>query len=89
MMAAFKALERPGEGVALLKHYLENYASIDLLNIVYQATLEHEGMEVANQTGARGIAPPPHLARLRKIAGSLTVRSAGGKAPGRADFSRT
>ncbi len=47
MLASFKALGRTAEGLALLKHYLEKYASIDMLNVVYQATLENEGIATA------------------------------------------
>ncbi|MBT9611867.1 MAG: lipopolysaccharide assembly protein LapB [Burkholderiales bacterium] len=47
MLASFKALDRTAEGLTLLKHYLEKYASIDMLNVVYQATLENEGIAKA------------------------------------------
>ncbi|MBI5751264.1 MAG: lipopolysaccharide assembly protein LapB [Hydrogenophilales bacterium] len=47
MLASFKALGRTAEGLALLKHYLEKYASIDMLNVVYQASLENEGIATA------------------------------------------
>ena len=47
MLASFKALGRTAEGLALLKHYLEKYASIDMLNVVYQATLDNEGIATA------------------------------------------
>lgn len=47
MLASFKALGRTAEGLALLKHYLEKYASIDMLNVVYQASLENEGIALA------------------------------------------
>lgn len=47
MLASFKALGRVAEGLTLLKHYLEKYASIDMLNVVYQATLDNEGIASA------------------------------------------
>jgi len=47
MLASFKALGRTAEGLTLLKHYLEKYASIDMLNVVYQASLENEGIATA------------------------------------------
>lgn len=47
MLASFKALGRTAEGLALLKHYLEKFASIDMLNVVYQASLENEGIAIA------------------------------------------
>ena len=63
MLASFKVLGQIAEGLALLKHYLSSYASIDMLNVVYQATLEHEGHGSGEPTGARGIAPSSDLAR--------------------------
>lgn len=71
MMASFKALDRAGEGLALLKHYLDNYASIDLLNVVYQATLEHEGMEVANQLVRAELRRHPTLQGFEKLLEAL------------------
>lgn len=47
MLASFKALGRTAEGLTLLKHYLDKHASIDMLNVVYQATLENEGIATA------------------------------------------
>lgn len=47
MLASFKALGRTTEGLALLKQYLEKYASIDMLNVVFQATLDNEGIASA------------------------------------------
>lgn len=47
MLASFKALARTAEGLALLKQYLEKYPSIDMLNLVYQATLDNEGIATA------------------------------------------
>lgn len=71
MMVSFKALGRADEGVALLKHYLENYASIDLLNIVYQATLEHQGMEVANELVRAELRRHPTLQGFEKLLEAL------------------
>lgn len=47
MLASFKALGRTAEGLSLLKQYLEKYASIDMLNVVYQITLDNEGIASA------------------------------------------
>jgi len=71
MLASFKTLDRAGEGLALLKHFLLNYASIDLLNIVYQATLEHEGMEAANALVREELRRHPTLQGFEKLLEAL------------------
>ena len=71
MLASFKALEQAAEGLALLKHYLTSYASIDMLNVVYQATLEHEGMEAANQLVRAELRRHPTLQGFEKLLEAL------------------
>ena len=71
MHASYKALDRAVEGVAVLKHFLLNYASIDLLNIVYQATLELEGMEAANQLVREELRRHPTLQGFEKLLEAL------------------
>jgi len=71
MLASFKALEQTAEGLALLKHYLASYASIDMLNVVFQATLEHEGMEAANQLVRAELRRHPTLQGLEKLLEAL------------------
>ena len=43
MVESYKALGRLGEGLALLRGLQHRYPGLDLLNVVYQATAEHEG----------------------------------------------
>ncbi len=71
MLVSFKALEHTAEGLALLKHYLSSYASIDMLNVVFQATLEHEGMEAANQLVRAELRRHPTLQGLEKLLEAL------------------
>ena len=47
LLASYRALGKEELGLALVRSYLMQYASVDLLNIVYQATLESQGPEVA------------------------------------------
>ena len=47
MLESFKALGRLGEGLSLLRGLQHRYPGLDLLNVVYQATAEHEGDEAA------------------------------------------
>src|SRR5205823_14105674 len=47
LFEAYRDLGRPEEGVRLLAEYLERYPSLDLLDIVFQQTLEARGHEEA------------------------------------------
>ena len=49
LVAAFKQVGRSTEGLALLRHYLSSYPSLDLLNTVFQLVLEREGPAAANE----------------------------------------
>jgi lipopolysaccharide biosynthesis regulator YciM len=43
LMDAYRKLERPQEGLNLLKNYLEEAPSVDLLEVVFKATIERYG----------------------------------------------
>jgi lipopolysaccharide biosynthesis regulator YciM len=47
MLDAFGRIERFEEGLRLLKGYLSNYPSVELLNVVFDAELKSHGMESA------------------------------------------
>ena len=47
LLAAYRALDRRDDGLRLLRGYLENYHSLDLLDVVFQLVLESDGAEVA------------------------------------------
>lgn len=79
ILASFKALQRGAEGLALLQHYLEDSASIDLLNIVYQATLEHAGMEAATQLVREELRRHPTLQGFEKLLEALLFEVAAEK----------
>jgi lipopolysaccharide assembly protein B len=49
LVAAFKQLGRHTEALALLRHYLSSYPSLDLLNTLFQLVLEREGPAAANE----------------------------------------
>lgn len=71
MLASFKALDQEAEGLGLMKYYLANYASIDLLNVAYQAALESEGMEAANQLVREELRRHPTLQGFEKLLEAL------------------
>ena len=47
LLEAYRDVGRPEEGLTLLAGYLERYPSLDLLDTVFQQTLEAKGVEVA------------------------------------------
>jgi lipopolysaccharide biosynthesis regulator YciM len=49
LVAVFKQVGREQEALALLRHYLASYPSLDLLNTVFHLILEREGPAAANE----------------------------------------
>jgi lipopolysaccharide biosynthesis regulator YciM len=56
LMDGYRKVGRPQEGVNLLKSYLEQASSIDLVEVVYKAVLELDGVEAAKQLVAMNCA---------------------------------
>lgn len=67
MLKSYKAMNRTEEGWAKLRHYLRNYPSLDLLDVVFQATLEAEGPEAAYQLVRDELKRNPTLLGLNKL----------------------
>jgi lipopolysaccharide biosynthesis regulator YciM len=67
LMDAYRKLERPVEGLNLLKSYLAEAPSIDLLEVVFKATLELESVEAANQLVSAELRRTPTLLGLDKL----------------------
>lgn len=67
ILDAYKTLHRMQEGINLLKNYLEQAPSIDLLEVVYQASLELEGREAATQIVLEELRRSPTLLGLEKL----------------------
>jgi len=67
IMDAYNTLQRSQEGINLLKNYLENASSIDLLEVLYQASLEVEGTEAATQIVLEEVRRTPTLLGLDKL----------------------
>lgn len=64
---AYKKLSRAGEGVHLLRGYLANYPSLDLLNVVFQGMLESQGTEPAYSFVRDELRRTPTLLGLDKL----------------------
>ncbi|HVS25747.1 MAG TPA: lipopolysaccharide assembly protein LapB [Burkholderiales bacterium] len=64
---AYRHLDRFDEGARLLSGYLFNYSSLDLLNVVFQATLTRQGAEPAYQLVRDELKRNPTLLGLDKL----------------------
>ena len=67
LMEGYQAVERPQEGISLLKSYLAETASIDLLEVLFKAVLKHEGVEAANTLVHDELRRTPTLLGLDKL----------------------
>lgn len=67
LMDAYVRLERPKEGLALLKGYLAEAPSIDLLEVVCKATVELESVAEANRLVRDELRRTPTLLGLDKL----------------------
>lgn len=67
LFASYKALNRGAEGLAQLRGYLAKYPSIDLLNAVYQATLEIDGSAIACRDMSQALRQHPSLQALERL----------------------
>ena len=67
LMDGYRAVGRPQEGANLLKAYLAEAQSIDLLEVVFQAVLDLDGMEAATQLVSAELRRTPTLLGLDKL----------------------
>lgn len=67
LMDGYRSIGRPQEGVSLLKFYLTEASSIDLLEVVYKAVLELNGVDAANQLVRDELKRTPTLLGLDKM----------------------
>jgi len=67
LMDAYRKQDRPQEGLNLLKGYLAEAPSIDLLEVVFKATLELDTVEAANQLVSDELRRTPTLLGLDKL----------------------
>jgi lipopolysaccharide biosynthesis regulator YciM len=67
LMDGYRKLERPQEGLNLLKSYLAEAPSIDLLEVVFKTTLELDTVEAANQLVSDELRRTPTLLGLNTL----------------------
>ena len=76
MVESYKALGEPGEGLMLLRGLQHRYPGLDLLNVVYQATAEHEGDDAAWRLVRDEVRRNPTLVGLDRLIDAELVRAA-------------
>lgn len=67
LMDGYRTVGRPQEGANLLKSYLADASSIDLIEVVFEATLELNGVAAANQLVSDELRRTPTLLGLDKL----------------------
>ncbi|GGI18410.1 MAG: lipopolysaccharide assembly protein LapB [Oxalicibacterium faecigallinarum] len=67
IMDGYHAVGRPQEGVKLLRFYLGEASSIDLLEVVFKAVLELDGVDAANKMVSDELRRTPTLLGLDKL----------------------
>lgn len=67
LMDAYRSVGRPQEGLNLLKSYLAEASSIDLLEVVFKAVIELDGVDAANHLVSDELRRTPTLLGLDKF----------------------
>jgi lipopolysaccharide biosynthesis regulator YciM len=67
LMDGYRKIGRPQEGVNLLRSYLAEASSIDLIEVVYKAVIELDGPEAAKQLVVEELRRNPTLLGLDKL----------------------
>jgi lipopolysaccharide biosynthesis regulator YciM len=67
VMDGYRKVGRPQEGVSLLKSYLEEASSIDLLEVVFKAVIDLDGVDAAKQLVSDELRRTPTLLGLDKL----------------------
>ncbi|HUP96379.1 MAG TPA: lipopolysaccharide assembly protein LapB [Usitatibacter sp.] len=75
MVESYKALGQLGEGLALLRGLQHRFPGLDLLNVVYQATAEHEGDEAAWRLVRDEVRRNPTLVGLDRMIDAELLRA--------------
>jgi len=67
LMDGYRKVGRPQEGVNLLRNYLAEASSIDLIEVVFKAVIELDGVEAAKQLVVEELRRNPTLLGLDKL----------------------
>ncbi len=75
MVESYRALGKLGEGLTLLRGLQHRYPALDLLNVVYQASAEHEGDDAAWRLVRDEVRRNPTLVGLDRLLDAEIVRA--------------
>ncbi|MBC7778706.1 MAG: lipopolysaccharide assembly protein LapB [Proteobacteria bacterium] len=67
LLNAYRMLGKPEVGLRLLQYYLDNHPSLDLMTVVFEATLEQQGAEDAYRLVRDELKRSPTLIGLTKL----------------------
>ena len=67
LLNAYRGMGKPEVGLRLLQYYLANHPSLDLMAVVFQATLEQQGAEEAYRLVRDELKRTPTLIGLGKL----------------------
>lgn len=67
LLQAFRQSGNENSGIALLSHYLSQYPSVDLMNVLFNALLKRDGPEAAYQLVRNELKRHPTLLGLDKL----------------------
>ncbi len=67
LFAAYRRLDKAGEGLNLLRGFLAQYSSLDMLNVVFAGVLEQQGAEAAYKLVRDEMQRNPTLLGLDKL----------------------
>lgn len=73
------ALSKTGEGLGLLKAWMEKHGLPSILNIIYEATLKHEGAEAAADLARAELLRKPSLNILDRLLQARELEKNGGQ----------
>jgi lipopolysaccharide assembly protein B len=81
LLGSYRASGRAAEGINLLRGLQDRYPALDLLNVVYQATLEREGPEAAYRLVRDDLRRNPTLPGLDKFLEAQLLESPAERLP--------
>lgn len=67
LLNAYRSLDKEADGIALLRVYLEKYHALDLMNVLFDGVLKHEGANAAYQLVRAELERNPSLLGLDKL----------------------
>jgi lipopolysaccharide biosynthesis regulator YciM len=77
LLENYTAQRKTGEGLELLKVWMEKYSLPSILNIIYEATLKHEGADAAAKLARTELVRKPSLNILDRLLQAREIEKSG------------